>query len=125
MWPECIRRRCVRVPNADRDGHGVPELPLQGFNRIVRRAFAQGRRVSPHCLRHPFASLHIARGTDLLSIQEAGGCASARAGPDKDVRAVGLEFYESFEIGDVKVHLCALWRAESVRRLELCRLELV
>ena len=52
-------------------------------------------------------------------------CASARAGPDKDVGARGLEFYESFEISDVKVHLCALWWAESVRRSELCRLELI
>ncbi len=48
------------------------------FNRIVRRAFAQGRRVTPHCLRHTFASLHIARGTNLLWIQEAGGWASAK-----------------------------------------------
>ena len=48
------------------------------FNRIVRRVFAQGRRVTPHCLRHTFASLHIARGTNLLWIQEAGGWASAK-----------------------------------------------
>ena len=37
-----------------------------------------GRRVTPHCLRHTFASLHIARGTNLLWIQEAGGWASAK-----------------------------------------------
>ncbi len=34
--------------------------------------------MTPHCLRHTFASLHIARGTNLLWIQEAGGWASAK-----------------------------------------------
>ena len=48
------------------------------FNRMVRRAFGTGRRITPHCLRHTFASLHIARGTNLLWIQEAGGWSSAK-----------------------------------------------
>jgi integrase len=48
------------------------------FSRIVCRAFTQERRVTPHCLRHTFASLHITRGTNLLWIQETGGWASAK-----------------------------------------------
>jgi integrase len=48
------------------------------FNRVVRRAFGPGRRVTPHMLRHTFASLHLARGTNLKWVQEMGGWASAK-----------------------------------------------
>jgi site-specific recombinase XerD len=33
------------------------------FNRIVRRVFSQGRRVTAHCLGHTFASLQIPRAS--------------------------------------------------------------
>ena len=48
------------------------------FKRIVRRAFGSGRRVTPHMLRHTFASLHLARGTNLKWVQETGGWTSAK-----------------------------------------------
>lgn len=48
------------------------------FDRIVRRAFGAGRRVTPHMLRHTFASLHLARGTNLKWVQETGGWTSAK-----------------------------------------------
>ena len=48
------------------------------FNRIVRRAFGSGRQITPQCLRHTFASLHLARGTNLMWVQEAGGWTSAK-----------------------------------------------
>ena len=48
------------------------------FSRIVRRAFGVGRRVTPHMLRHTFASLHLARGTNLKWVQETGGWTSAK-----------------------------------------------
>ena len=43
----------------------------------LRKAFGRVRRVTPHMLRHTFASLHMARGTNLLWIQKAGGWSSA------------------------------------------------
>ncbi len=48
------------------------------FKRIVRRAFGPGRRVTPHMLRHTFASLHLARGTNIKWVQETGGWTSAK-----------------------------------------------
>jgi hypothetical protein len=44
----------------------------------VRKAFGPGRHVSPHTLRHTWASLHLARGSNLKWVQEAGGWASAK-----------------------------------------------
>jgi integrase len=48
------------------------------FNRIVREALGRGKRFTPHGLRHTFASLHMARGTNLKWIQAQGGWASAK-----------------------------------------------
>ena len=48
------------------------------FRRLVRRAFGPGRSLTPHVLRHTWASLHLARGTNLKWVQEAGGWASAK-----------------------------------------------
>ena len=48
------------------------------FKRIVRRAFGSGRRVMPHMLRHTFASLHLARGTNIKWVQETDGWTSAK-----------------------------------------------
>ena len=48
------------------------------FAKIVRKACGPDRRVTPHCLRHMFASLHLARGTNLKWVQEAGGWSSAK-----------------------------------------------
>jgi len=49
------------------------------FRRIVRKALGKDRRgVTPHSLRHTFASLHMARGTNLKWIQAMGGWSSAK-----------------------------------------------
>ena len=48
------------------------------FDRVVRRAFGRRGRATPHRLRHTFASLHMARGTNLKWIQEQGGWSSAK-----------------------------------------------
>jgi integrase len=42
------------------------------------RLFAPGRRVTPHTLRHTWASLHLTRGTPLKWIQAQGGWTSAK-----------------------------------------------
>jgi integrase len=48
------------------------------FSRLVRNVLGRGRRFTPHGLRHTFASLHIARGTNLKRVQAQGGWASAK-----------------------------------------------
>jgi hypothetical protein len=48
------------------------------FHRIVRRAFGSGRRVTAHMLRHTFASLHLARSTNIKWVQETGGWTSTK-----------------------------------------------
>ena len=48
------------------------------FSKAVRKALGAGRRFSPHCLRHTWASLHMARGTPLKWIQEQGGWTTAK-----------------------------------------------
>jgi integrase len=48
------------------------------WNRLVRAALGPGRTPTPHALRHTFASLHMARGTNLKWLQAQGGWASAK-----------------------------------------------
>jgi integrase len=48
------------------------------FRRISKKALGPASELSPHGLRHTFASLHLARGTNLKWIQAMGGWASAK-----------------------------------------------
>ena len=48
------------------------------FRRISDKALGRGRGFSPHGLRHRFATLHLARGSNLKWIQAMGGWASAK-----------------------------------------------
>jgi len=48
------------------------------FRRAVAKALGAGRRFTPHGLRHTFASLHMARGTNPKRIQARSGWASAK-----------------------------------------------
>jgi integrase len=48
------------------------------FSKIVAGALGEGRHYSPHCLRHTWASLHMARGTPLKWIQAQGGWTTAK-----------------------------------------------
>jgi integrase len=47
-------------------------------SHIAERAFGEGRRLTPHALRHTWASGHLAAGTPLRWVQEMGGWASAK-----------------------------------------------
>jgi len=48
------------------------------FNPLVKRVFEGKRHLTPHSLRHSWASVHMARMTPLKWIQEQGGWASAK-----------------------------------------------
>ena len=50
----------------------------RAFRMIATKALGRGRRFTPHGLRHTFASLHLARGTNLLWIQAMGGWESKK-----------------------------------------------
>jgi integrase len=45
---------------------------------IVRDLFGKSRRLTPHSLRHTWATLHLARGTPIKWVQAQGGWSSAR-----------------------------------------------
>ena len=48
------------------------------FRPVVEKVLGKAREFSPHGLRHTFASLHLARGTNLKWIQSMGGWSSAK-----------------------------------------------
>jgi len=48
------------------------------FRKVVEKSLGKDRDFSPHGLRHTFASLHLARGTNLKWIQTMGGWSSAK-----------------------------------------------
>ncbi len=48
------------------------------FSKLVREVLGAGRHYSPHCLRHTWASLHMAWGTPIKWIQEQGGWTTAK-----------------------------------------------
>ena len=43
------------------------------FADISRKVLGRGRTVTPHALRHTYASIHLSRGTNLLWVQRQGG----------------------------------------------------
>ncbi len=69
------------------------------FRPLVALVAGHARRFTPHGLRHTFASLHMARGTPLLWIQQQGGWASAK---------VLLDTYGHFLAADSSGHADAL-----------------
>jgi len=48
------------------------------FARVVRRALGLGRRLTPHSLRHTWASRHLAAGTPIKWVQAQGGWTTAK-----------------------------------------------
>lgn len=48
------------------------------WNPIVSERFGSDRRVTPHSLRHTWATLHLARGTPIEWVREMGGWTSAK-----------------------------------------------
>jgi len=71
--PDIFTAETLAFPSAD--GTLVdPSNFRRTFERVTRRALGEAhRRVTPHTLRHTFASLHLARGTNLLWVQQQGG----------------------------------------------------
>jgi hypothetical protein len=71
---------------SDNDGDGLIVCPGEDggflevsvwrrrvFANIARKVVGKGRTVTPHTLRHTYASIHLSRGTDLLWVQRQGG----------------------------------------------------
>ncbi len=48
------------------------------FSGIILKALGKGRHYTPHCLRHTWASLHLARGTPIKWVQQQGGWTTAK-----------------------------------------------
>ena len=48
------------------------------FDPITRAVLGEHRKFTPHCLRHTWASLHLARGTPITWIKDQGGWTSAK-----------------------------------------------
>ena len=65
-------------PNATGGFLWAPNFRNKVFSKAVAKALGPGRHYSPHCLRHTWASLHMARGTPLKWIQEQGGWTTAK-----------------------------------------------
>jgi len=76
--PDVFGEDALAVPRSAGTPIEYQNFRSRVFNRIRRRAFGTGRRVTPHMLRHTFASLHLARGTNLKWVQETGCWASAK-----------------------------------------------
>jgi len=76
--PDVFGEEVLAFPSAAGTPIEYQNFRSRVFNRIVRKTFGAGRRVTPHMLRHTFASLHLARGTNLKWVQETGGWTSAK-----------------------------------------------
>jgi integrase len=61
------------------------------FRKLVTAVLGEGRRFTIHGLRHSFASLHLARGTNLKWVQAQGGWASAKVLLDTYSHAIPKE----------------------------------
>ncbi len=76
--PQILSEEALVFPN--RSGAFLLDVYYRNkvFYPAVRQALGEGRHLSPHCLRHTWASLHMARGTPLKWIQEQGGWTTAK-----------------------------------------------
>ncbi len=48
------------------------------FSKLVTQALGKGRHYTPHCLRHTWASLHLAWGKPIKWVQTQGGWTTAK-----------------------------------------------
>ncbi len=48
------------------------------WDSIVLEVFGSDRRVTPHSLRHSWATLHLSRGTPIERVRKMGGWSSAK-----------------------------------------------
>jgi integrase len=92
---ELSARLCRVLAQVQPNVHPIPEETLvfpshagtflQGthfrarvFSELVGEVLGEGRHLSPHCLRHTWSSLHLARGTPIKWVQERGGWTTAK-----------------------------------------------
>ncbi len=72
--PDLFPQDALAFPNAEGRFIDPANFRVRVFDRVVRKALGRNhRRVVPHTLRHTFASLHLARGSNLLWVQNMGG----------------------------------------------------
>ena len=76
--PDIVGSESLVFPNRTGGFIDPHNFRARAFRRIVSSALGPDRNFSPHGLRHTFASLHLARGTNLKWIQAMGGWASAK-----------------------------------------------
>ena len=76
--PDIVGNDSLVFPNRAGGYINPHNFRARAFRRIVTRALGPNRKFSPHGLRHTFASLHLAFGTNLKWIQNMGGWSSAK-----------------------------------------------
>ncbi len=76
------------------------------WNPIAKDAFGD-RRVTPHSLRHTWATLHLARGTPIEWVRKMGGWTSAK---------MLLDVYGHFLPREMQGHADALGRGHAPKR---------
>ncbi len=76
--PDIVGGESLVFPNRSGGFIDPHNFRARAFRRIVERALGPNRDFSPHGLRHTFASLHLALGTNIKWLQNMGGWASAK-----------------------------------------------
>jgi len=78
LRPDVFGDESLVFPDEDGGFIDPQNFRARVFRKLVERELGKGRDFTPHGLRHTFASLHLARGTNLKWIQAMGGWASAK-----------------------------------------------
>ena len=74
MRPDIFPDETLAFPNKSGGFIDPTNFRRRVFDKVVKRALGEtSKRITPHSLRHSFASLHLSRGTNLLWVQRQGG----------------------------------------------------
>jgi integrase len=76
--PHIFGSKALVFPNEAGDLINPHNFRGRIFRKLVEKVLGEDRRFTPHGLRHTFASLHLARGTNVKWVQQQGGWASAK-----------------------------------------------